>query len=458
MRKNKLITVKQLQSKIEAALSKMEIDKTIKRVDISCGAHLGVIVRPTSMSWVAIYKVPGNNPTKEAIKTIDHWESIDIILLNQVAKIANSKFKNAIDRNTNKDSINEIPTLEKYIKEYCSRFVPDENKTNSNKSSSRYSNIKSALKHFSSIYNYKLNLIDPNLVDLALDQDEENSSKEVTPSTKRNAIIELRRLYNAAVGDTIIKINPLKNMLIGKSRFADKYAAETSESKEPIPFEDLDWFYDQVSHLEEINIIATILQHLTCLRIGEISLLEWSWIDYSNKVISIPKGIMKNSRPFNVPISPFIMSLLKYWNNKCFKDKKKSKYLFYSKSSLKLHRAKGRFMEDLHSVVHGVYTYHSIRTTFRTWGAGLLIDSDICSVFISHTIKSNDPSDRYYNRQDFFESRAKLMKIWNFKLYPYIKRHFNKYFEFLSKSDISDAEALVREFMNNPETFFVNKF
>lgn len=452
----KLKTVKQIQNCIYQAFEEINKDLLKKRIDISCGDHLGVIVRKTSIAWVSVYKVKGKSPTKEVIESLKKITDIDAQSLSRIHKIAINKFKSAQSNNNDPILSREIPTFEQYCKIYCDRFIPNPNKVKSNKGNSRYQNIKSALGHFKYLSKHKINNIEPNIVDYALDQDDASSTKDISQKAKRNAIEELRRMLDAAVGDTLLEDNPLKNMLKGKSRFAEKYAGKDSDSKIPIPFDKLSWFYEQVMHLEEINIIASILQNLTCLRITEIGSLEWSWINYNEKKLSIPEGIMKMARPFNVPLSAFSISVLKYWQNECMNNNINSKYVFFSKSSIKRNRLGKTFIVDLHSVVYGKYTYHSIRRTFTTWATGLLVPEEIRATFISHLMKSHDPSERYYNFQDFFNARTKLMEIWNFKLYSFMEPYFKKYFQFVKDCDLEYAQSLINQYKKNPKTFFLD--
>lgn len=70
---------------------------------------------------------------------------------------------------------------------------------------------------------------------------------------------------------------------------------------------------------EYVILIDKASQHLkafimvafnTGMRVGELRLLKWSYIDKVNKFIRLPADITKEERPINIPINPHVKKVL----------------------------------------------------------------------------------------------------------------------------------------------------
>ncbi|GEM_PF-1712210 len=50
---------------------------------------------------------------------------------------------------------------------------------------------------------------------------------------------------------------------------------------------------------------------LTGLRVGETKRLQWSYIDFENKILTVPRELTKSDREHQLPLSDFLLALLK---------------------------------------------------------------------------------------------------------------------------------------------------
>ena len=58
---------------------------------------------------------------------------------------------------------------------------------------------------------------------------------------------------------------------------------------------------------------------LTGMRFGETRKLRWTHVDFDNKILTVPRELTKNDREHRLPLSDFLVALLKkryiYRNN-----------------------------------------------------------------------------------------------------------------------------------------------
>jgi integrase len=142
---------------------------------------------------------------------------------------------------------------------------------------------------------------------------------------------------------------------------------------------------------------------LTAARSGEVRGAKWSEIDSQQAVWTIPAERMKAGKEHRVPLSGAAIKLLKAQPHIKGVD-----YVFPS--------SKGEKISDmtLSAVLRrmGVAAVpHGFRSTFRDWCAEQTnFPREVAEAALAHTLK--DKTEAAYQRGDYFEKRAGLMKAW----------------------------------------------
>jgi integrase len=146
---------------------------------------------------------------------------------------------------------------------------------------------------------------------------------------------------------------------------------------------------------------------LTACRTGEVIGAQWSEIDLTGRVWTIPAERMKADKPHRVPLTDAMLDVLagvgRYklaMSPFVFPGERHGKPIS-NMTMLNILRKR-----DLPFTVHG------FRSSFRDWCAEETNYSpDVCEVALAHTVKG--AVERAYRRTDFFDLRAKLMADWS---------------------------------------------
>lgn len=143
-------------------------------------------------------------------------------------------------------------------------------------------------------------------------------------------------------------------------------------------------------HFEAVLIIA----FHTGMRLGEIRLLKWSYIDRKNMMIRLPKEIVKEERPKNIPINHHVVSAIDAIPKALHHDFVIT-YMgmpMNGKNSLKK-----QFPEtcqkatiDYGRKAKGGITFHDIRRTVKTNMANAGIDKVYRDTILGHSLKGMD--------------------------------------------------------------------
>lgn len=152
-------------------------------------------------------------------------------------------------------------------------------------------------------------------------------------------------------------------------------------------------------------------QLLTAVRPAEAVSVEWTEIDFGNKVWHIPaekmKGRLGYKRPHSVPLSRQALSVLEqmlYFKNS-------SKYVFYSRSdgnktmnseTVNVALKRNGYKDKL--------TAHGMRALVRTYLAQQGVDTNVAETVLAHDIRNK--LEKVYNRHDYLEERVAVMQMW----------------------------------------------
>lgn len=129
---------------------------------------------------------------------------------------------------------------------------------------------------------------------------------------------------------------------------------------------------------------------LTGMRLGETKQLQWSHVDFDQRIIVVPRELTKSDRELRLPLSHFLVELLEQRYRYCvqsqwvFKSPRAGKHLSESSYAVRAVRAKC-----------GVYfTFHDLRRTFLTMAAKLDVPSYALKRLVNHSV-ANDMTSRY---------------------------------------------------------------
>ncbi len=176
-----------------------------------------------------------------------------------------------------------------------------------------------------------------------------------------------------------------------------------------VPYSQAADFMAKLRKNESISAKALQFLILTAVRSGSVRLAEWSEIDLTKKLWTIPAEHTKARREHRVPLQPQAISLLKtlsrvVGNNKVFPSPR-GKALSDMALSQLMRGMRERGELTVEAVPHG------FRSTFRDWAAEQTnYPDEIRRVASGHTV--GDAVKEAYQRTDLLEKRRQLMNDW----------------------------------------------
>lgn len=428
-----------LKNKKDIELFIIEHKNSKKRTILNCGGNLFFVLLPSGTCYfISRQKVNG----KDITKTLGHYPDISIPEAREKIK----KIKIALKAEKELKQESYAPTFGSYSQEWLAFFNVKENGNGFHKNNKRFLSVRGLLRVLADLNDYPLDKITPVVVDKHL------SKSDKTQVTKYNAIRILNQCLNSAVVDGLIETNPCANMLNVNGLISRKYKKPKVIGYAWAPAEELkEKYFDKLrTQIAQIKVFIAI-QALTCLRGGSVAALEWSWIDFDKKIITIPEEFMKMSREFCVPLTTFMESLLKKWQKHCKIEHIESKYVFVSKTKIGEPLRLAAVQVALTSVLNGEVTMHGMRKSARTWMASIGVPEVIAEYALSHIPKNKIVN--IYNKHDYLKERMPVMRLWNYYLYSQMPEEFKKLFgdlpdEYLNKcrKDLEDQQARIAIF------------
>jgi integrase len=173
-----------------------------------------------------------------------------------------------------------------------------------------------------------------------------------------------------------------------------------------LDYEDIGSFMAALRERTELSARALELLILTATRTIEVLGAEWNEFDFEAGVWVIPAGRMKGGIEHRVPLSDAALAILKdlprlEGNDHVFPGMKRARPLS-NMACLKL----------LDRMGHGDITGHGFRSTFRDWaGEQTAFPREVAEHALAHKLK--DKAEAAYQRRDFFDKRAMLMRAWS---------------------------------------------
>ena len=429
----KLITEKELETFIALHL------KDKKRATLNCGNKLFLTVLP---SQSCIFYIRQRVNGKDTVKSIGNYPKLTLNEARvQVNKILIEREQEAL---LSKES--SLPEFGEYSQLWLGFFKVDKNGDGFHKNNKRFYSIRASLKVISGLDKYPIDKITPLLVDKIL------SVSDKTQGAKYTAIRILNQCLNSAVVDGLIPSNPCINMLNASGLISRKYKKPKVVGYAWVPAEQLkEKYFDKLSSQPMISRVFYVLQVMTCLRDGSLSSLEWSWIDFEKKVISIPAVHMKMSRDFTVPLTKFMEAILLKWKKQCEYDNKDSIYVFYSRSSVNKSIRLISLQEPVTSCTNREVTMHGMRKSARTWMASIGVPESIAEYVLSHVPKNKIVN--IYNKHDYLRERMPVMRLWNYYIYTQLSKEYTVLFGQLPQDYLDKCKHDLELQMSRVEMF-----
>ena len=141
---------------------------------------------------------------------------------------------------------------------------------------------------------------------------------------------------------------------------------------------------------------------LTLCRISEVVALRYDWIDFDQKVITIPASQMKAKREHRIPICTQLEKILKR------RQALGGVFVFPSPKSKSGHAA--RIMQYDLGVFNELTTLHGFRSTGRSWMAVNGYDFAASEYCLAHRCENTTQAS--YQRYDYLEQRREIMQAW----------------------------------------------
>lgn len=153
---------------------------------------------------------------------------------------------------------------------------------------------------------------------------------------------------------------------------------------------------------------------LTLCRKNEVYALRYEWIDFDQKVITIPASQMKAKRPHRIPICTQLEKILKR------RQSLGGAFVFPSTSAKSGHVEKlPRYKEK---IISELTTLHGIRSTGRSWMAVNGYDFAASEYCLAHRVENATQSS--YQHYDYLDQRRIIMQDWG----DFVERCYSPYY------------------------------
>jgi len=170
-----------------------------------------------------------------------------------------------------------------------------------------------------------------------------------------------------------------------------------------MPVEEVPAFMRKLADKQGVGAMALRFAILTAARSGEIRAAEWSEIDVTEKVWTIPGERMKGGRDHKVPLCREALSLLELIPH----DDDKSLIFVGLTGKMLSDATLTKVIKDMGYQV----TQHGFRATFRTWTQEYTsYPEEVCELALAHV--NSDATRAAYARSELIEKRRSLMSDW----------------------------------------------
>jgi integrase len=175
--------------------------------------------------------------------------------------------------------------------------------------------------------------------------------------------------------------------------------------RKAMPFGDCPAFIQGLSGQSSFGAMALLFQILCCVRPTEARLAQWSEIDFSTAIWTIPASRMKAHREHRIPLSRQALELLQR-----LASLRTSAFIFPGRSCDTLS------CQPINEICAGAECQaHGFRSSFADWSAHHEYSYELTELSLAHAFGST--VSRAYRRTDLIEQRRELLQRWaNFLL------------------------------------------
>lgn len=189
---------------------------------------------------------------------------------------------------------------------------------------------------------------------------------------------------------------------------------ERVEHQPALPWRSIPSFFADVLKAGQANTTKQMLELviLTACRSGELRQMQWSEVDISCAIWTIPASRMKAKVMHRIPLTPRAIEILKAQLELSEIDEG---LVFPSRKNTPISdMTLTKFLRD-HNVMSDtpgrIATAHGFRSSFRDWASENGYQRDLAERALAHTVKN--AVEAAYHRTDLLEQRRSMMEAWD---------------------------------------------
>ena len=217
----------------------------------------------------------------------------------------------------------------------------------------------------------------------------------------RRAIRQTGQIFKQAIREGLVTFNPANDLTEALQPRKVKHHSRITAQQLPKLLQDIDSYDGDI-----LVRLGLWFMCYTFVRTQELRFMEWSEIDYKNKVWRIPAEKMKMERPHLVPLAPQVMKLLKQIKKLGFSDK----YVFFNTTTHKPYSTNAFITALWRMGYKGRMTGHGFRglasTTLHEQG----YRHDAIELQLAH--EQENKISKAYNGAQHLPYRVQMMKDW----------------------------------------------
>ena len=226
-----------------------------------------------------------------------------------------------------------------------------------------------------------------------------------TPSEQHHAYVALRVMLNWAVREDLLDANPMAKMKPPRTLASRERVLSEHELRA--------LYHAARAHPYPFGPIVSLLI-LTGQRRNEIASLQWSWINETERTITIPATVAKNRRSHTFPYGEHVAAVLDGLSRI-----DESPYLFPARTEAgTVFNGWGKCKARLDAEVDGLkpYTLHDLRRTFASTLARLGTPIHVTEKLLNHVSGTISGVAAVYNRHSYMEEMRESIRWYEKEL------------------------------------------
>jgi integrase len=231
--------------------------------------------------------------------------------------------------------------------------------------------------------------------------------KGLPASTAKRALYVIRESLRLAVLDGAVESNIARELTPDDMHAQDRVSVPRTALK----LDDVKLTIESVEDRSPVSADVLWIVALCATRIEETVSMEWSHIDWEQKLWNVParnrKGKLEKRNPLIVPLSDAAFAKLQEISNN---RKVSDRWVFTGKKEQ--HVTRQSVFANL-KLVDSDATVHGFRSLFKTEAAEADFPAYVTEAALGHSIRG---LEGVYNKATYLEQRRELMQWWSAKL------------------------------------------